>query len=46
MLQVTITPHVAALSMAADVVPVFVQNLKHFAAREPLVFRVDIERGY
>jgi hypothetical protein len=45
---VTVTPHVAALSMPADVVGVFVANLQAYVAggRSALRHVIDGGRGY
>jgi phosphoglycerate dehydrogenase-like enzyme len=44
--QVTITPHVSGPLIAEDVLPLFLQNLRRYAAGEPLLREVDLERGY
>ena len=41
-----ITSHTAAPSFPADIVGVFVENYRRFARGEPLLYRVDFERGY
>jgi len=41
-----ITGHTSAPSLPADVVGVFVDNYRRFAAGEPLAHQVDFERGY
>jgi phosphoglycerate dehydrogenase-like enzyme len=46
MQQVTITPHVSGPLIAEDVLPLFLQNLRRYAAGEPLLREVDLERGY
>ena len=42
--KVTITPHVAAVTKPADVAACFGENLKRYAAGEPLKFVFDLER--
>ncbi|RHY25122.1 hypothetical protein DYB25_007203 [Aphanomyces astaci] len=44
--HVTITPHVAALSMPEDVAGVFARNLSHFRASTPLEYVFQWSRGY
>ncbi len=43
---VTITPHVAALGMATDIVNLFIANLERYRAGQQLQHLVDWERGY
>jgi phosphoglycerate dehydrogenase-like enzyme len=43
---VFITSHTAAPSFPADIVGVFVENYWRYARGEPLLYRVDFERGY
>jgi len=43
---VIITSHTAALSVPADIAPVFVDNYKRWIAGDPLKYIVDFERGY
>ncbi|OQS00608.1 D-isomer specific 2-hydroxyacid dehydrogenase [Achlya hypogyna] len=43
---VTITPHVAALSMAEDVADVFLKNLWLYLSNSTLSYLVEWERGY
>jgi len=43
---VTITPHVAAVGFPKDMIDIFAANLVRYRAGEPLVYRVDWERGY
>ncbi|KAG5191394.1 hypothetical protein JKP88DRAFT_295988 [Tribonema minus] len=43
---VTITPHVAAKSTAADVARVFRENLRRHARGQPLLYTVDWDQGY
>ena len=44
--RVTVTPHVASDSMPETCVPVVAENLRRFAAGEPLNNLVDRTRGY
>jgi phosphoglycerate dehydrogenase-like enzyme len=44
--NVVITAHTAALSVPADIAPVFVENYRRWIRGEPLRFQVDFERGY
>lgn len=44
--QLTLTPHVAALSIPEDVAALFLANLRRFRAGESLDYRIDPERGY
>lgn len=44
--QVLLTPHIAALSAPADVVPIFRDNYLRFRQRRRLRYLVDFERGY
>jgi len=44
--NVIITSHTAALSVPADIAPVFIDNYRRWVASEPLRYRVDFERGY
>ncbi len=46
LLGVTITPHVAALSLPGPIADVFVANLARYRAGEPLRHLVDWEREY
>lgn len=41
-----ITGHTSAPSFPADIVGVFVENYRRFHAGQPLMYRVDFERGY
>jgi phosphoglycerate dehydrogenase-like enzyme len=41
-----ITPHVSAESFPDQIVGVFVENLRRFERGEPLLHRIDPERGY
>ncbi len=44
--NVYVTPHVAAASFPQDVVEIFVENYRRFTNNEPLLHRIDFERGY
>jgi glyoxylate/hydroxypyruvate reductase A len=44
--NVIITGHTAALSMPADVAPVFIDNYRRLLNGEPLRHRVDFDLGY
>lgn len=44
--NVVITPHNAGFSFPADIVEVFAENYRRFIGGEPLLYRVDFERGY
>lgn len=44
--NVVITSHTAAISFPKDVVPIFVENYRRFAAGESLLYQVDFDRGY
>jgi phosphoglycerate dehydrogenase-like enzyme len=41
-----ITSHTAALSVPADIAPVFVENYRRLLRGEPLKHRVDFDLGY
>jgi phosphoglycerate dehydrogenase-like enzyme len=41
-----ITSHTAALSVPEDIAPVFIGNYRRLLRGEPLLHRVDFERGY
>jgi len=43
---VTITPHMAALSPPGPIADVFEANLARYREGEPLLHKVDWERGY
>jgi phosphoglycerate dehydrogenase-like enzyme len=43
---VHLTAHTAALSVPADIAPLFVDNYRRLQRGEPLRYRVDFERGY
>ncbi len=44
--NVTVTPHVAAISYPADVVARFQENLARYQAGEPLQDLIDLKKGY
>lgn len=44
--QVTVTPHVAALSRPEWVLPIFLDNLDRYLHGQPLSNRMDLDRGY
>lgn len=44
--NVIITSHTAALSIPADIAPVFIENCERFVAGKPLRYRVDFDAGY
>lgn len=44
--KLTITAHVAARSIPAEITPLFLRNYEHFVAGDPLEFVVDFERRY
>ena len=44
--NVIITSHTAALSLPADIAPVFIDNYRRLVRGEPLQYRVDFEQGY
>jgi phosphoglycerate dehydrogenase-like enzyme len=44
--NVWITSHTAALSVPADIAPVFIENYKRWSSGEPLRHRVDFEAEY
>ena len=44
--NVIITSHTAALSIPADIAPVFIDNYKRWIAGDALKYVVDFERGY
>ncbi len=44
--NVIITPHNSGFSFPADIVEVFAGNYRRFVRGEPLLYRVDFERGY
>nr|PZN44140.1 MAG: hydroxyacid dehydrogenase [Bacillota bacterium] len=44
--RVTVTPHVAGVSLPEDVVAAFMANYRRYVAGEPLVGVVDRQRGY
>ncbi len=44
--NVIITSHTAALSVPADIAPVFIDNYRRLVGGEPLRYQVGFERGY
>ena len=44
--NVTITPHIAAVSHPGEIADIFVANYTRFLAGTPLEYVVDLERGY
>ena len=44
--QVTITPHVSAISFARDIAQVFQENLERYLAKKTLKYQVDVENQY
>ena len=44
--NVMITSHTAALSVPADIAPVFIENYERFVTARPLRYRVDFDAGY
>ena len=44
--NVRITSHTAALSAPPDIAPIFIDNYRRLLRGEPLLYRVDFERGY
>lgn len=44
--NVIITSHTAALSVPADIAPLFIDNYRRLLRGEPLKYRVDFELGY
>jgi phosphoglycerate dehydrogenase-like enzyme len=44
--NVLITSHTAALSAPTDIAPLFIENYRRLIAEQPLLHRVDFERGY
>ena len=44
--NVYITSHTAALSAPPDIAPLFIDNYRRLLRGEPLLYRVDFERGY
>ena len=44
--NVIITSHTAALSLPADIAPVFIDNYRRLVRGEPLRYQVDFEQGY
>jgi phosphoglycerate dehydrogenase-like enzyme len=44
--NVRITAHTAALSAPPDIAPIFIDNYRRLLRGEPLLYRVDFDRGY
>ena len=44
--KLTLTAHVAGPTLPEDMLGVFVENYRRLRAGEPLLYRVDFERGY
>ena len=44
--NVLITSHTAALSMPADIAPIFIDNYRRFLGGQPLRHQVDFDAGY
>jgi phosphoglycerate dehydrogenase-like enzyme len=44
--NVLITSHTAALSMPADIAPIFIDNYRRFLGGQPLRYQVDFDAGY
>ncbi len=44
--NVHITSHTAALSAPPDIAPIFIDNYRRLLRGQPLLYRVDFERGY
>jgi phosphoglycerate dehydrogenase-like enzyme len=44
--NVRITSHTAALSVPADIAPIFVDNYRRFVSGQPLRYQVDFDEGY
>jgi phosphoglycerate dehydrogenase-like enzyme len=44
--NVLITSHTAALSVPADIAPIFIDNYHRFAQAQPLRYQVDFDAGY
>lgn len=44
--NIRITPHVAAMSYPIDIVEVFLKNLTRYRNNEPLLYKVDFDKGY
>lgn len=44
--NLTITAHVAAVSLAPLIVPIFVENYRRYTNEQPLYYVVDFEAGY
>ena len=44
--NVVITSHTAALSVPADIAPIFIDNYQRFVGGQPLRYQVDFDAGY
>lgn len=44
--NVVITPHNSGFSFPGDIAALFAENYRRFSKGEPLLYRVDFERGY
>jgi phosphoglycerate dehydrogenase-like enzyme len=44
--NVVITPHNSGFSFPGDIVALFAENYRRFSTGDPLLYRVDFERGY
>jgi len=44
--QVVITPHVSAVSLPSDVADVFYKNLQLYESGSPMLFTVNVDKGY
>ncbi|RIK47022.1 MAG: hypothetical protein DCC58_01345 [Chloroflexi bacterium] len=44
--NVYITPHISGMNRPDDVVRVFLENMQRYLAGEPLLYTVDLRRGY
>lgn len=44
--RIAVTPHISAPSFTDDIAMIFIENLTRFEKGEPLLNRVDFEKGY
>ena len=44
--NVIITPHIAGISYAEGIVPIFLENYRRYRRGAPLNYRIDFNRGY
>lgn len=44
--NVTITPHISALSQPQDIAQIFIENYLRFILGQPLKYQIDFARGY